>query len=463
MKNIAIDKLLSYIPMLSSVEAAVAEGELKGCRLRMDSNGNWSIDPASKGVDIQSFPKNDLVLASNMGQIVLEKPTATSCSGPRIKGVAISIHLCRFHSSSHPQRIYRTYVQVKEDLLSKVFFPGIIKDTSKCYSARALLPLYVWENEIDVFFIKEGPFLIIESMKGSLKLEKFQEIAGAIRSFLSYLLGIPLNSRSCTVTGDKKTGEVLDIWWHPGQASENHIYKPIPTSWSEWNSAKEELKEEFALPDISEKTLDSKVISRCIEKYLESSNLIIPIEYLIRFPDAPLEMRGASLSLALESLTAQIAKDDKIRTKKPLDDEMWNVLRDKIFETIDSLNLSWSNDQKDILLSKIENLNSSTNKEKLLHPFSVFQIPLSEDESKAIGYRNRLIHQGRIFDPGRSAQGPEAWKSVYLIEMRIYTSLNKLLLRYLGYSGAIIDWGKTPMDGSYQAYSWLPHYSAKKD
>ena len=51
-----------------------------------------------------------------------------------------------------------------------------------------------------------------------------------------------------------------------------------------------------------------------------------------------------------------------------------------------------------------------------------------------------------ILDPDVVAGDGDAWRTAYAAEMRIYTAVNKLLLRYLGYTGPVVDWGENPLD-----------------
>lgn len=96
-----------------------------------------------------------------------------------------------------------------------------------------------------------------------------------------------------------------------------------------------------------------------------------------------------------------------------------------------------------VLTSRIDGLNAPTNQDKLLRPFEVFGIELSAEEADAIVRRNTYLHKGRLLDPETITADPDSWRSAYETEMRIYTAVNKLLLKYLGYEGPVIDWGAT--------------------
>lgn len=50
------------------------------------------------------------------------------------------------------------------------------------------------------------------------------------------------------------------------------------------------------------------VVSAMVQTFLAEPELAAPIEYLLRFHEVPVEMRGAFLSVSLESLTDQMQK-----------------------------------------------------------------------------------------------------------------------------------------------------------
>lgn len=104
-----------------------------------------------------------------------------------------------------------------------------------------------------------------------------------------------------------------------------------------------------------------------------------------------------------------------------------------------------------ILENKIKNLNQSTNREKLSRPFELYDISLTSEEIAAIDKRNKLLHQGVLLSlDSREAQGK--WKEAYMIEMRLYTLINRLILSLLDYEGPIINWGDSDLSGDSQKF-----------
>jgi hypothetical protein len=104
---------------------------------------------------------------------------------------------------------------------------------------------------------------------------------------------------------------------------------------------------------------------------------------------------------------------------------------------------------RDILEQRIDGMNSPTNKEKLTRPFAALGVPLNDDEQQAISKRNKLLHMGRILPAGATETQSDAWREAHEIEMRIFESVSRLLLRHLGYDGPVLAWGESPRSGAY--------------
>ncbi len=227
------------------------------------------------------------------------------------------------------------------------------------------------------------------------------------------------------------------------------IYTPIPVSVHDWMRASHTLQ-----LDVRSGPLVPDIVSRMAQTFLDEHGLAAPVEYLLRFHEAPVEMRGALLSLALESLTDQLQKKGLFEFPKPLPDEAWRTFFSSAKALVDQQE-TWTNEQRNIITSKLQNLNSPTNRDKLTVPFDALGIVLTTDERNAINKRNQLLHQGRLLKPDDLRSNREAWKAVDAIEMRILTAVNKLLLRHLGYKGVIIDWGASPIDSESVAYTQI--------
>ena len=92
---------------------------------------------------------------------------------------------------------------------------------------------------------------------------------------------------------------------------------------------------------------------------------------------------------------------------------------------------------------KIENINQTTNNDKLKLCFQKFQIELLDDDLKIISSRNLFMHGN--FPNYRNKKNrtiKEKDLDLYYTSIRIYTLLNMIILKYIGYDNYVINFSK---------------------
>lgn len=436
-KLIDSGRLISQVPDLATIQGIATNGIVSGQSVMLSWDGSWS-SKASKPFHSNLNPKENLVLSSNVGEIILQNAFWTSYGDMgAIKGLCNGI---KFESKTLPDNnevLFRTIIPIDKN--PHFILPEKLRDKDG-FEDSAWLPLKVGNRQVDIYYLQSISSIVIEVIEDGLTYEKFEELRGSVVQFCSYLIGIDLTVKSCDVLLSKDESEVYQIYWYSGrEISENH-YHPIPSFWGEWAQAKHKVK----IPDTM-KCLDAKVLSECWKNYLDNEELFISIEYVLHFPTVPIEMRGALLSVALESLTKLVMTKKNIKDTPPISNDIWPNIRDALATTLKS-HLPEKDPGLSILERKISNLNQPTNREKLTKPFEIYGITLTADEIGAIDKRNKLLHQG-ILLPTETRKARESWKEAYMIEMKIYTLINRLLLSVLNYEGPVINWGaKEPSD-----------------
>lgn len=454
MKEIDPTGIAAALPDLSSVQAVARDGDFAGCPFRVSWAGNWVANAGWGMIHLDETSRENIILDSDVGEITLHRPMATnSHTDGGVTGVATSVELRARTAPPGTPLLFRTLVKTDENLWTRLYFPCSFRDIRAGGGARAHLPLRTDQVEVDVFFIKEGPFVVLEMAIESDSTddqEKAKTAIGAARQMLTYLTGTPLDADGCDTISVAETNQLISARWYQGRRREGHIYHPIPCSWAEWTSAQRDLGLPQEMP--SQGALKPDVISKCLAAFIDQPGLVTPTEYLVRFPEAPVEMRGAFLSVALESLTDHLQKVGILDSVTLLPLEVWEPLRAQLVGVAEAAWDGWEESQRSALRNRINGLNSATNSQKLNLPFEKLGVEISRDEKRAIDRRNKLLHQGRLLDPDRVAGDPDAWRTAYEVEMRMYTAINKLFLKHLGYEGPVIDWGNTSMETGEQTY-----------
>ena len=102
------------------------------------------------------------------------------------------------------------------------------------------------------------------------------------------------------------------------------------------------------------------------------------------------------------------------------------------------------------LEGRINQINQVTNRERLKMPFKILNIELLEEDIKVINSRNDFLH-GRVpnyrnIEGIRSIDSKD--KDLYYASVRLYTLLNMLILKYVGYDNYVLNFSKIFENGT---------------
>ncbi len=153
----------------------------------------------------------------------------------------------------------------------------------------------------------------------------------------------------------------------------------------------------------------------------------------------PLEIKGSAYSLALEAITSVVMKIYNEKSPKPVDKktfktikaEMLNVLKEILPEKDENENAH------KILKTRIENLNSPTNTDKLQKSFGLVGYELNQYEKEALNARNKFQH-GEL--PVTDNSEDVITQQVYFMTIIMHRLIYTLILKYIRYKGYIINY-----------------------
>jgi hypothetical protein len=448
MKAVSIETLQNDLLLLSSLVPRVRDGALKGAVVRIEPNGRWSTE--APGFLLPPLPRGDLVLESDLGPIVLKHASITHAQlgpGGAIEGVSTQVIL-ETSGACNGQSTFRAYVKTRRDF--PAVFPLWLEDTAGARRWCGHLPLATKDGrQLDVFTLPNQSCVVLECSHPGLTLVGFRELTAAAQRLLEWLAGERLDGETCEVERGED-GRLIQAAWYGGHQRGSHIYAAIPCTWQEWTGAVGKLGLAPSLTPLNPVTLSS-----CLTKLLEEPGLVTCLRYLLAFPNEHLDIRGALLSVALESLTNHLHDKGLLESVRLVDADAWTRLRRDLLAVVDTASIGWDPRTKDALKSRVGNVNGPTNKDKLTKPFALLGVPLSDEEASAIDERNTFLHEGRFAPSEPLSESLESWTEGYQTEMRLFTAINKLLLKYLRYSGPMIDWGKRDIDGGTDNYILL--------
>ena len=112
--------------------------------------------------------------------------------------------------------------------------------------------------------------------------------------------------------------------------------------------------------------------------------------------------------------------------------QLWKQFHKSIKANLESIKDKITESSYKVLNSKIENLNSPTNRDKLLKPFEFIGINLNSDDKDIIEHRNNYLH-------GNKPRYITSVSELHMDALKIHTLIILLLLKYSGYSGHYIN------------------------
>lgn len=159
------------------------------------------------------------------------------------------------------------------------------------------------------------------------------------------------------------------------------------------------------------------------------------ISILVDGSKAGLEIQGASFAVVLETITSLIEKEKLVPIHKVnpvVAKSKWKALRKEYLTLLSRTTLS--EEEKEFVTNKLNNLNQPTNRDKLQTPFAAIGISLSQKEIDTIEQRNDFLHGRNNCGIDPASMDQMVWTCKLLHQLCCI-----LLFKLSGFSGHIID------------------------
>lgn len=278
-------------------------------------------------------------------------------------------------------------------------------------------------------------YLIIDSLEHN-KFDEFKINCKSIITAYGYLSGnLHLNEYYYQTFQEKESEMIENISYEKNEKSaltELPIFEPFRfREYVEAIGKKEQLKNitsnmtSSVFSKLCTTIKTNEVYSRCCELLIEGNQ------------SKQVLLRAGIYSIALETLTNIIYEENTEKINPISDKKLAKLIRGKFSEIVKEYDEFISDYGMKILESKINDINKPTNSKKLSMPFELYRIKLSKDDLEVLNYRNKFLH-------GTSPFGEEELKEkeheIKFIIARLHYMINSLMLKYIGYSGHIINY-----------------------
>jgi hypothetical protein len=177
-------------------------------------------------------------------------------------------------------------------------------------------------------------------------------------------------------------------------------------------------------------------ISEMIYTYLNISN---------KNNNLAINIKCASYAILLEMITNFIVDKNKEKFILIKDKKIRSELQTQLNKTAKKIFKKYKIEdfENSPIKKRIEQICSPTNRDKLLKPFELLNINLTEEEKNIIYSRNKFLHGG---NPFRGNDIYEQSQYLFYYSLKFNYFIVALLLKYIGYSGIVKNLAKIYLD-----------------
>ncbi|WP_108804953.1 hypothetical protein [Aquimarina sp. Aq107] len=288
-----------------------------------------------------------------------------------------------------------------------------------------------------IFNSNSKSYLLIESFD-ILTLEEFKHITNSILWSVGFLKGHCIREEQIFFQSETLNWDQNVNFFSRLSLKSKILEKPITNTTGEYRDFIEDENFDFD-------TIDSKMSDKSLEKLISllnaNHNTFGAIVLLFESFNNSYTTRPSTLFIVLEILIEEISKVINPQKIKAIN------VRDNAIKTIEKYKSKIKLDDYNLLKKSINEIDKklSQNNIKIESVFKSLQVTLSVEERVIIGKRNKFFH-GKLINDLLTIKNEEDYtkieKEYQYLTYRLYTMISKLILKFIGFEGYIINHSK---------------------
>lgn len=323
---------------------------------------------------------------------------------------------------------------------------------TKTYIKRGLLVINIRGIEICVidYMTREKEQYLLYDSTVPCDISEFEEACYHIGIALAYLTGYFHNNYGLVIQYDGDwDGTVKDWKYSKLRGSIKNFYKPHNVNFHSFVSLSAAEKAEVDLLDV--KPVSQKVFQELCGKITSSSRYQVLILLLLEGISSTLITAPSLLSVALEEITTMICEKNKDRINPIKEKSLAQKVRKAMIEVLKGYKDQIDEPGMKVIETRLNNLNSPTNSNKLVLPFELNGISLQESEVLAIKDRNKFLH-GEVYHRVNESGDRVEIENLELLRimLRLFHLISLLVLKDIGFSGVVLNHVKLHIKPTYQ-------------
>ncbi|WP_218597736.1 hypothetical protein [Polaribacter sp. NJDZ03] len=202
-------------------------------------------------------------------------------------------------------------------------------------------------------------------------------------------------------------------------------------------------KEKASLYQNKVRTLNLKEFSNLCQYCHLNNDIKSVLLLLIEVHTQTLVSGPGILSIALETLSKVLYEENKSTLAPIKNKSISKKLRKELLKTLENFKDEIDLEGKEIIKSRIDQINQRTNRDKLLIPFKILDIPIYLSDIEAIEQRNAFLHgKTPMIREITTKSINEEDKLIYYLYLKLYVLVSSILLKYIGFDNLVVNYPK---------------------
>ncbi|MGJ1211451.1 MULTISPECIES: HEPN domain-containing protein [Bacteroidota] len=299
-------------------------------------------------------------------------------------------------------------------------------ETESVRYAGGLLKILVKGVRLHIYLskINDDNFLIFDTFD-KCYYEKFEKIVEAISLNYQLLSGVKVREKRLIFRSENAEFESPVL----------HSFKKLKTDVNGFPSLlmPRDLLSFYPSLEKKERYLNGEIFAKLVEQSLDDIRILRVISMIVNSFELPLEIKASTYCVGLETFKDVILSENSNKINPIKDKGVSKEIRERFKTIIDEYSENAFNNRQAVI-SKINNLNQTTNSDGFIKMFEVIGIQLTEADKDAISKRNDFLH-GRV--PLESVDGDD--KMLHYIVYSLHFLLIALILKKAGFSGYLLE------------------------
>jgi hypothetical protein len=393
----------------------------------------------------ENWEFKDLVIEKNELKVKVPNLFINEKTGGVAKGKIPSIEYGQFDQNQSSYHRLALPVSIKLNFIFSVKNVLIDYKYESVIQTREAIEIKLGNRKFRLFSAKKNitkksdrDYLIIEC-NNPLTYNDFAEYCFSILISFGYLSGDFINDDGYFLQyKENNMTEVIGLAYRQMRGTIKCDYVPTYSNPYSYIHNKK-------ISDLYEKkvrVVSSEEFSSLCELCYKNSDIRTILLLLIEVHTQSMASGPAILSVALETISKLIYEEHQETLAPIKDKQVSRKLRKSLLSELEKFRDEIGEEGIKITTKRINQINQITNREKLLSPFKILDIPITSKDIEAIEQRNAFLHGRTPMVKDIDENLSDEDKVGFYLYLKLYVLISSIILKYIGYNNLVVNYPK---------------------